>query len=152
MNILSIIKKYKDLIYIIGIVISFLVGTIFGDGIIWKEKELELKQFEVDQAKNDEIISLLEKKEGIFKKITQLNNEFYKRVKSGNLHNEEKINFINHFEILFNNFNSVEKRLAFLQSREIIHMIVPTPIKDNIPPSMLKVELVDSVMLIQKFQ
>lgn len=131
----------------LGIIISSIVGTFLGDGLIWKEKEFELKKQELDLNTLHEIISLREKKEITFNKIIELNNLYSKTQKMKKINMDEQANFVNNFNLLFDNFAYLEVRLASLENREIEQMVVPTPIRDNIPPRLISAELIDTVSL-----
>jgi hypothetical protein len=141
------IKKYKEIIYMVGIILSSIVGAFLGDGLIWKEKEFELRQKELDLNTLHEIISLREKKEITFNKIIELNNFYSEAQKKKSITSDEQTNFVNKFNLLFNNFAYLEVKLASLENRDIEQMVVPTPIKDNIPPRLISAELIDSVNL-----
>ena len=128
-------------------IIIFLTGLLLGNGgILWKSKQAKLEQKRYKLNVLHESINIMEKKELIYKKIVQLNNEYYKLEKDNAVTIKVKELFESRYKFLMDNFYNLEYKLATLENRKIKKIVIPSPLKNDFvsppPPRNVRVKLV----------
>jgi len=101
-------------------VISFLIGTIFGTGSIWKYFDYKLQQEKLRSEQAETATKLRSQLEPLLREIIALTDEYLMVQKEGNIpevHN--RLTAIKaRLAILKDNANSLETKSAFLEHRE----------------------------------
>lgn len=129
MNILTTIKKYKELLYILGIVIAFVMGTLLGgEGLLWKTQENERENMQLEISKYETAKELRIQIDNIYLKIFELNDEYSRTIKKDSLNNNEKILFKNRLTYFCENYQSFEQKLSILEERTKRNVFIPYPI------------------------
>lgn len=129
MNILTTIKKYKELLYILGIVIAFVIGTLLGgEGLLWKTQENERKNIQLEISKYETAKELRIQIDNTYQNIFKLNDEYSRATQKDSLKNNEKILFKNRLTYFCENFQSFEQKLSILEERTKRSIFIPYPI------------------------
>lgn len=131
-------KKNSSTVWKVTTVIFAIIAIVFGsEGLFWNFKHYDL---EVLQRR----VNLRLEEEQILNNITLLNNEYYSYESERKLNEVNLQNFINRFDLLWDNLNTFEKELAELENREPKFFPIPSPIKDVLPPELVGAEILDS--------
>lgn len=130
----------------IWVIISFIIGTLFGTGAIWKYMDARIAQerLELDKEKHSiEMVIKTSELRGeindIFVEITDLSNDFIKVMENNAKHpsedNQRKMrNMDSQLGMLKDNFDKLEEQLAQIEGRESrkinLDYIPPAPVMD----------------------
>ncbi len=122
-------NKFK----IFSILISFLIGTLLGSGAIFSfyQKEREDKNLELSKIK--ESVTLMQKKDEVYDRVSSLNNEYSQDKKNNNLDSSKIEYYKNRFSFLAQNFYVYEQKLALIEGRAPKVFFMQSPISGLIP-------------------
>ncbi|MFZ1518364.1 MAG: hypothetical protein WAU11_06305 [Ignavibacteriaceae bacterium] len=137
------IKKYKELLTIVGIIFSAMAGSILGDGVLWRNQENEREQTKLLFEKYTVSSNVSTQIENLYQQLFSLNEDYIIKTQSSALTKKDSIMFVQKLEYILDRFDSYESNLASLENRDVREMRRPYPLRELIlvrTPKFLKIE------------
>jgi hypothetical protein len=141
--ILNWVKKNKDVLTIIGIIFSAMIGSVLGDGVLWRNQENEREQTQLLFEKYTVSSNLSNQIENLYQQLFTLNEDYINKTQTTRLNKKDSIMFVQKLEYILDRFDSYESNLADLENRDIREMRRPYPIRELVfvrTPKFIKLE------------
>jgi hypothetical protein len=116
----------KKTVYITISVISFIIGSLFGTGIIWQKKRIELEEIRQISELRKEIDRNLYNLIDLSGKYVTADNNY--KITKQYAYSKEAYQVKIRMDMIKDNFIALEQKLAMLENRK------PRPMPDLYPP------------------